>query len=252
MLLRRITKHVKDQNWFAVGLDFFIVVFGVFMGFQVNNWANEQGRQQLERNYSERLHDEVIDLQETRAPLLGVRELWKAGLLSATPLLFNNKDRDLTPAECWGIAQSYIVSNPTDSLASLIELQESGQLFLLRNKQLSTALQTHLLIVSRARDSGTAIEKNVKKLSSEYPDLIKVVTPTLHTLSSQGALTRKRAVHQCDLEAMRANQAFLNDFDIVQSGFNGHMSNNIRVSNSLAKIHRVLDDILGVTHKETP
>jgi hypothetical protein len=31
MVLRRITKHLKDQNWFAVGLDLFIVVFGVGM-----------------------------------------------------------------------------------------------------------------------------------------------------------------------------------------------------------------------------
>lgn len=38
MLLRRISKHVKDQNWFAVGLDFVIVVIGVFFGIQIGNW----------------------------------------------------------------------------------------------------------------------------------------------------------------------------------------------------------------------
>ncbi|GHA96255.1 hypothetical protein GCM10009069_19080 [Algimonas arctica] len=38
MLLRHLTKHVEDQNWFAVGLDFLIVVFGVFIGLQVANW----------------------------------------------------------------------------------------------------------------------------------------------------------------------------------------------------------------------
>jgi len=38
MVLRRITEHVKSQNWFAVGLDFFIVVIGVFIGIQVSNW----------------------------------------------------------------------------------------------------------------------------------------------------------------------------------------------------------------------
>ncbi len=32
MLLRRVTEHVKTQNWFAVLLDFLIVVIGVFMG----------------------------------------------------------------------------------------------------------------------------------------------------------------------------------------------------------------------------
>ena len=38
MLLRRITQHVKDQNWFAILIDFIIVVFGVFIGLQVANW----------------------------------------------------------------------------------------------------------------------------------------------------------------------------------------------------------------------
>jgi hypothetical protein len=38
MLLRRITKPVKDQNWFAIGIDFAIVVSGVFVGLQVTSW----------------------------------------------------------------------------------------------------------------------------------------------------------------------------------------------------------------------
>lgn len=37
MLLRRVTEHVKMQNWTAVGLDFAIVVIGVFVGLQVSN-----------------------------------------------------------------------------------------------------------------------------------------------------------------------------------------------------------------------
>jgi len=38
VLLRKITKHVKDQNWFAVGIDFWSVVVGVFFGIQIGNW----------------------------------------------------------------------------------------------------------------------------------------------------------------------------------------------------------------------
>ena len=44
MLLRRITKHVKEQNWFAVFLDFVIVVVGILIAFQVTNWS--QARQE--------------------------------------------------------------------------------------------------------------------------------------------------------------------------------------------------------------
>ncbi len=38
MLLRRISKHVKDENWFAVAIDFFIVVMGVLLGLQAQQW----------------------------------------------------------------------------------------------------------------------------------------------------------------------------------------------------------------------
>jgi len=38
MRLRSLTKHVKDQNWFAVALDFFIVVAGILIAFQITEW----------------------------------------------------------------------------------------------------------------------------------------------------------------------------------------------------------------------
>lgn len=45
MLLRRITEHVKEQNWFAVALDFFIVVAGILIAFQINAWSDRQAIQ---------------------------------------------------------------------------------------------------------------------------------------------------------------------------------------------------------------
>ncbi|WP_412061302.1 hypothetical protein [Rubrivirga sp. IMCC45206] len=38
MILRRVIQHVRDQNWTAVGIDFVIVVVGVFLGIQLGNW----------------------------------------------------------------------------------------------------------------------------------------------------------------------------------------------------------------------
>ena len=42
MLLRRITKHVKDQNWFAVALDFTIVVVGILIAFQISSMSERR------------------------------------------------------------------------------------------------------------------------------------------------------------------------------------------------------------------
>jgi hypothetical protein len=61
MILRRVTEHIKAQNWFAVGIDFVIVVFGVFVGIQVSNWNQAQADQRLGRAYAERL---TADLQK--------------------------------------------------------------------------------------------------------------------------------------------------------------------------------------------
>lgn len=38
MVIRRIREHVATHNWFAVGVDLAIVVLGVFIGTQANNW----------------------------------------------------------------------------------------------------------------------------------------------------------------------------------------------------------------------
>jgi uncharacterized protein YjeT (DUF2065 family) len=42
MILRRLTIHIKEQNWFAVALDFVIVVFGILIAFQITNWREAQ------------------------------------------------------------------------------------------------------------------------------------------------------------------------------------------------------------------
>ena len=62
MILRRLSKHVKDQNWFAVVLDFVIVVAGVFVGLQVSNWNDVKKGEMSRDYYLERL---ASDLSQT-------------------------------------------------------------------------------------------------------------------------------------------------------------------------------------------
>ncbi len=53
MKIRRISEHLKDQNWFAVALDFIIVVIGVGAALMAQQWLGErQGRAELERALS--------------------------------------------------------------------------------------------------------------------------------------------------------------------------------------------------------
>ena len=51
MILRRIKAHIENENWFAVFIDFLIVVVGVFIGIQVANWNEARAESQREVSY---------------------------------------------------------------------------------------------------------------------------------------------------------------------------------------------------------
>ena len=59
MLLRSLTKHVKDQNWFAVVLDFVIVVAGILIAFQITNWNEARADLDLANRYVTQLVDDI-------------------------------------------------------------------------------------------------------------------------------------------------------------------------------------------------
>ena len=61
MLLRRLAVHVKSQNWFAVWLEFSIVVVGVVLGFQITAWNEQRADRALEAEYLQRIGDELSD-----------------------------------------------------------------------------------------------------------------------------------------------------------------------------------------------
>jgi hypothetical protein len=63
MILRRVVEHTKTQNWFAVLLDLFIVIIGVFIALEVANWNQaRQDRQEERRYYGQLLVDLRSDL----------------------------------------------------------------------------------------------------------------------------------------------------------------------------------------------
>lgn len=55
MLLRSISHHVKAQNWTAIGIDFVIVVIGVYIGIQVSNWNEARFDSQRGEYFAARL-----------------------------------------------------------------------------------------------------------------------------------------------------------------------------------------------------
>ena len=241
MILRRITEHVRAQNWFAVGIDFVIVVVGVFLGLQVQQWADAQRQARLERAYTERMQAEVLSLMATRAPLVEARNDFNDGLAAVTKALYGAEPQALGDSECQSIAYSYAVSNPTDDLAALIELQSTGQLSVFSDTRVSEALAAFLLVRARSRDSHAGINRSQLLLQLRHPDLVRVTAPSDIATSSFAY-----GSFRCDLDGMRASARFRNDYELSQTNFALHVRDNARVDASLRELNQVLVDVLGL------
>ncbi len=56
--LRRIAGHLRNQHWIAIGIEFLVVVFGVFLGFQLTSWNENRQQAEFERAMLTRLGEE--------------------------------------------------------------------------------------------------------------------------------------------------------------------------------------------------
>ena len=64
MILSRAIEHLKQQHWTGVFIELVIVVLGVFIGLQVNNWNEARKDRAREQEYLQRIY---ADLQATIA-----------------------------------------------------------------------------------------------------------------------------------------------------------------------------------------
>jgi len=67
MVLRRVREHVLHHNWFAVAIDFIIVVGGVFVGIQASNWNQARLDRAQGREYRAMLIDDLEANQQNLA-----------------------------------------------------------------------------------------------------------------------------------------------------------------------------------------
>lgn len=103
VLWRRCSDHIRRQDWLAVGIDFVIVVVGVFIGIQVSNW-NENLAQ---RDRSERMLTEFVsDLSEVRLLLSEQRDFYYQNAVAIDELIASlEADRKVLHSEIKAVFQ---------------------------------------------------------------------------------------------------------------------------------------------------
>ena len=60
MILRNLADAIREQNWFTVALEIQIVVIGILIGLQVDDWNEQRKDRALGQQYLDRLHTDAI------------------------------------------------------------------------------------------------------------------------------------------------------------------------------------------------
>lgn len=59
MILRRLSQSLKTQNWTAIWIEFILLISGVFLGIQVNNWNADRISNKQSAIFTERLRNDL-------------------------------------------------------------------------------------------------------------------------------------------------------------------------------------------------
>lgn len=156
MLLRRVTEHVKDQNWTALALDFVIVVVGVFIGIQVSNWNDARVDEGRARAYLERLS---LDLDADLAALADRDQFWRHVSRYGEQGLRYAQTGAASDATYWELLLAYFQASQVAEFitvqATYDELKSAGDLGLISDLEIRGALARYYNFTG----SATVVER---------------------------------------------------------------------------------------------
>jgi hypothetical protein len=140
MILRRLSTAVRKQDWFTVIVETLIVVFGVFIGLQVNNWNAARQDRITERVIEVRLLKEFnahqAQLSDLKNRLAVFREASRQVLVA---IKGDTQPTDRDQFADW-LFDATNLGRPPARSATYIQLISSGEFNVLQDETLKTLL----------------------------------------------------------------------------------------------------------------
>ncbi len=197
MILRRIADAFRRQDWFTVFVETTIVVLGVFLGLQVNNWNAARADALRANDYLSRLHDDLLtDVDELEAR----RKYWLNVSAYGEAAVAHAEQGALVDGSKWKTVLAFYQTSQLWRFAvtdvTFLELTGAGELGLISDEGLRAALAKYYNDVDVRRRVG------VYQFVPPYRESVRGATPLataryiLDRCSSQGALDQSFV--ECD------------------------------------------------------
>ena len=173
MLLRRVIQHVRKQEWTAIGIDFVIVVVGVFVGIQVANWNEARADEARAQAYLARIH---VNLEADLLSIQRREAMWRQVIAYGKGAIRYAETGELVEGSAWKTVLAFYQASQlwqwVTSDSTYQEMRSGGELGLIRDPGLRDALSQYYL----ENGSGTAY---LFMLQPEYRKIVRGLTPSV-------------------------------------------------------------------------
>ncbi|GJL92753.1 hypothetical protein [Hyphococcus sp.] len=141
MILRRVIAHFRKQEWTAIGLDFLIVVVGVFIGIQVANWNEARAENLRETLLLNELRAEIAEsIKQVEIKIEAFEQVERSGKRA---LAFLDSGQSCSD-ECWDRLVDFFHASQWQSLivdlSTYEELRRNGWP---RNRKIVEAVEAY-------------------------------------------------------------------------------------------------------------
>ena len=170
--LQRLVQALREREWSAIAIDFIIVVVGVFLGLQVDNWNQDRNDRSRAQAYLLRLHNDLASGIEAQAASTAF--VTQASRYADQALAHAEQGR-LVDGSAWMTVVAYYQAGQVYpyriSDATFREMSSTGDLRLLDDPRLSAAVGEFYL--SHA-DSDTRLFRQLPA----YRETIRQIVPS--------------------------------------------------------------------------
>lgn len=141
MILTNLARAMREQNYYAVVLEFLIVISGVVIGFQISAWNADRQNDSLEHEYLLRLSNDLdISLQNLEYDI-NLMQSWGADAEFTYQILKLGRLQEDDKARFdRGLIVGHWLNYTRGRFATMDELISTGRLTLIENPQLRSSI----------------------------------------------------------------------------------------------------------------
>jgi hypothetical protein len=209
MILSRLVKAVREQNWFAVALEFLIVILGVVIGFQVSLMGQHQAERAREADYLVRLDREFGAISDELEQAQGEVDAYFRRITWFLDGI-QSGDPDLAQQGVWGLIGVTEVVSVNLQPAALSELISSGELGLISNGELRATLAS---IPQVQTDSHSRLEQMTQRLAPVAAAVSLRIDIDLDDITDLSSWTYTTETVQFDFDAIAQDPAFIRQLE---------------------------------------